>query len=230
MNNNNLTVAYRFNQVANQFEFIIDDYSVHRRHEIVFPYLSGNVLITGSGPGSFIADKKNLTLIHMDIAYDMCRILNQKKQRTICGDAEKLPFSSSSLDSIIALEMLYYLGHPDFFLKEAFRTLKPGGQIIISSFNQRLVWYDRVIRRLFRILSIGPQYFDDPVERFFYQNELEKMISDQGFQIKNTRSILIVPFKRMKSLDLRLEKTIFKHFAMFNIIIAQKIHETNIIT
>ncbi|MBF0450902.1 MAG: class I SAM-dependent methyltransferase [Candidatus Magnetomorum sp.] len=219
---NNQAVARRFNHVAKQFESIIDAYSVSRRHNIVLPHLFGKVLSTGSGPGLFEATHQINTLIHMDIAVDMCKVLRQKRHIAVCGDAESLPVSNESLDGIVALEMLYYLNCPDHFLSEAFRVLKPGGHLMISSFNQRLKWYDRLIRRMLRVCSIGPQYFDDPVERFFYQKELKDMILHHGFSIDCQRSILIVPFKNLKSLDERLEKTFFQHLAMFHVFVARK--------
>jgi ubiquinone/menaquinone biosynthesis C-methylase UbiE len=228
-NNNNITVAHRFNKVADQFESIIDDYSVSRRHEIVLPLLCGKVLITGCGTKSFESKKSTLSLIYMDIAYNMCRMVKKKSHTAICGDAEMLPFSNHSLDHIVSLEMVYYLNQPNRFFNESYRTLKPGGLMMVSSFNQRLVWYDRIIRRLLRICSIGPHYFDDPVKRFFYKDELIKMMINHGFQIDCSRSLLIVPFRKMKFLDEQLEKTFFKHFAMFHMIIARKPHDTIII-
>lgn len=45
--------------------------------------------------------------------------------------AEKLPYQNSELDGIFMVNVLHHIPHPFNFFKEAERTLKPGGKIIM---------------------------------------------------------------------------------------------------
>lgn len=55
-------------------------------------------------------------------------------------DAQRLPFSDSSFDVVVMYEALYYLAHPDAFIDEARRVLRPGGRLIICTVNRE--WAD----------------------------------------------------------------------------------------
>lgn len=50
----------------------------------------------------------------------------------IFGDAAKLPFSDETIDTILLLEVLEHLRHPEQALLEAARVLKPGGQLLLT--------------------------------------------------------------------------------------------------
>ena len=45
--------------------------------------------------------------------------------------AEKMPFKDNELDGIFMLNVLHHIPHPYLFFREAARTLKPGGKIIM---------------------------------------------------------------------------------------------------
>ena len=47
------------------------------------------------------------------------------------ADAQRLPFSTSSFTSIIAVDVLHHIGHPKMFFEEAARVLCPGGRIVL---------------------------------------------------------------------------------------------------
>jgi SAM-dependent methyltransferase len=46
-------------------------------------------------------------------------------------DAQALPFSNASFDNIIGMDVLHHIERPIRFLREAERSLKPGGRLIL---------------------------------------------------------------------------------------------------
>lgn len=51
----------------------------------------------------------------------------------MAGDAETLAFKDATFDLVIASEVLEHLWSPESFINEAYRTLKPGGHLIIET-------------------------------------------------------------------------------------------------
>lgn len=49
------------------------------------------------------------------------------------ADSFKLPFTENSFDLIIASEIIEHVVNPEGFVNELFRTLKPGGKLLIST-------------------------------------------------------------------------------------------------
>ena len=50
---------------------------------------------------------------------------------------KKIPFSPSSIDTIVAGEVIEHLKEPYHFLRECHRVLKPGGKLILTTPNAR---------------------------------------------------------------------------------------------
>lgn len=69
-------------------------------------------------------------------------------------DAHSLPFKESSFDVVLLFEAIYYLVHPETFVQEAFRVLRPKGLLIICTVNKD--WAD------FHPSPFTHQYFSVP--------------------------------------------------------------------
>ncbi len=54
----------------------------------------------------------------------------------LVGNAEEIPCESASVDLVVSFETIEHLPSPACFVAEIARTLKPGGQVIISTPNQ----------------------------------------------------------------------------------------------
>jgi ArsR family transcriptional regulator len=52
------------------------------------------------------------------------------------GDIEKVPLSDASVDVAILSQALHHAQHPQIAIQEAFRILKPEGQILILDLNE----------------------------------------------------------------------------------------------
>ncbi len=86
----------------------------------------------------------------------------------VVGDAEELPFPDRSFDVVILYEAIYYLAHPDRFLREARRVLRPGGVVLVCTANKDLP-------------DFNPGAF---THKYFGPGELAALMDDGGFDVK----------------------------------------------
>ncbi len=96
---------------------------------------------------------------------------NKKADIKIKKD-KKIPIVSESIDIIISTQVLEHVEKFDFYLQECKRLLKIGGLLILSTHG---IW----------------PYHPYPTDFYrFTRKGLEKILKDQGFQCKETISIL----------------------------------------
>jgi ubiquinone/menaquinone biosynthesis C-methylase UbiE len=101
-----------------------------------------SILDVGCGNGDLLIGIRkshyNKLLTGIDLSKGMLKsgIEENKKRKLninfICGDAEKLPFDSSTFDLIISKHMLYHLPNPKKAINEMHRCLKQNGHLIIT--------------------------------------------------------------------------------------------------
>jgi SAM-dependent methyltransferase len=114
---------------------------------------SGKYIEIGSG-GGFLKD-----LIPNVITSDIMKLPHVDMEFS----AEKMPFKDNELDGIFMVNVLHHIPHPHMFFKEAERTLKPGGKIIM----------------------VEP--VNTPVSRFIYKHfHHEPFLPDGGWEIAST--------------------------------------------
>lgn len=86
-----------------------------------FPQPSGRILEVGGGSGNL--KEYCPTVVSSDVVF--CDWLD------VILDAERLPVGEGILDAIVVVDVLHHVGHPVKVFREAIRTLRPGGRIII---------------------------------------------------------------------------------------------------
>jgi SAM-dependent methyltransferase len=212
----NADFARRFDAVAASFDRITSRYSSFRRYHALIPFIYGKVLDAGSGTGwlSRISDPKK-AIIHLDISINMCRVVCEGTGfPVVCGDAEALPTADGVFDTVVSSEMIYYLSEPDRFFREASRSLKPGGRLLITSANQEAAFYAKC-RSFLRRMGISRAYFDDGIKHFMTQRQLERLFEENGFRVIMCRKLMILPFWLLHRLDRRLESTPFSRFGLY---------------
>lgn len=221
---NNHNFGSVFDSVAERFDHITDLYAFERRHHAVLPYLKGKILNVGAGTGilKHLEDSTSYAL-YMDLSFNMCNVIKRKNARYIlCGHAEALPFPDNSFDTVVSLEMVYYLKSPGRFFKEAYRILNPGGVLVVTSANHSIAKFYDFLRFVLRKLGIKNSYFDDPVAHFMTKKELKAFFYRTGFEIIAERNMLTIPFKWMKYLDELIERTPLNRLSMFISVIGMK--------
>lgn len=111
--------------------------------------LPESVLDVGAGTGRLVSSlKENLpqaSITGIDLAYGM---LSCAKKRSVgcaaamlvCGDAEALPFRSSSFDAVVSTSTYQWLNPLDTPFVEVWRVLKPGGRFCFALFGEMTLY------------------------------------------------------------------------------------------
>jgi ubiquinone/menaquinone biosynthesis C-methylase UbiE len=139
-------------------------------------------LDVGAGAGflSFVLNDMGIDVTGMDLSRGM---LSQAKEAScyqrldldLCqGDAESLPFQSSSFDLVVSRHLLWTLPDPARAVEEWMRILRPGGRILAIDGN----WFDpsakkKLARKLSALLTsfssdrnpVPFQKFYQPIEK-----------------------------------------------------------------
>lgn len=115
---------------------------VRNREEIILKLCRGkDVLDIGCvGSGEPIGKLHKLiakvaqSVLGLDINCNGVKILQRQGYNVICGDAENFMISKQ-FDIIIGGELIEHLSNPGLFLKNAYKHLRPGGLLILTTPN-----------------------------------------------------------------------------------------------
>lgn len=120
----------------------------------------------------------------------------------VCGDAEKLPFSSNTYDYYTVAFGMRNFSNIELALKEAYRILKPNGRFICLEFSH--IEDNFLLSKLYRLYSdfiiptLGKmvtgnkeayQYLVDSIQAFPTQEQFVELISKAGFIGSNFRNL-----------------------------------------
>jgi ubiquinone/menaquinone biosynthesis C-methylase UbiE len=113
------------------------------RYRFASDYVRGKDVLEvacGSGIGLRFLAKQAKTAVGGDVdkrnlatAADLCLHEGITVQEM---DAHTLPFGKDCFDIVLLYEAIYYLEHPELFVKEAYRTLRPQGVLILCTVNR----------------------------------------------------------------------------------------------
>lgn len=129
-------------------------------------------LAIGVGTGRFAAP------MGVQVGIDPAReVLNYAENRgisTMRAVAEALPFTDNSFDYALSVTTICFVDDATTMLSEAYRVLKPGGQLVIGFID--------------RTSKLGQRYQAHQAENVFYRdaiffsaNEVEQLLLDTGF-------------------------------------------------
>jgi ubiquinone/menaquinone biosynthesis C-methylase UbiE len=82
------------------------------------------------------------------------------------GDAEAIPLGSGAVDAVVSFETIEHVGHPDLFLQECARVLRPGGLLVISTPNKE-VYREQTPNNPFHCSEMSYEQYRCLVSRFF---------------------------------------------------------------
>lgn len=124
------------------------------------------ILDLGCGDGCFLSQFQRGPLSYELFGFDLSvNQLKKARARLPQGNftqgslSEKLPFEDNFFENIYCGEVLEHLVNTDHFMREAFRVLKPGGQLTMTTPNL-FAWYNRI----FMLFGISPLFLEFSTE------------------------------------------------------------------
>lgn len=216
-------IARIFEAAAESYDASSNPYTMRRRAQALAQRTSGVTLEVGGGTAAVLDAMTDRSRgFHSDIAFPMCRVARQKVRRpSACFDAEQIPFAEASVDTVVSAEMIYYLKHPQRMIAEAYRVLRPGGVLLLSTTNPLMTPIERG-RSLLRKMGFSGMFFDDGSPRFPKRSKLFGMMRECGFVVESCEGIIPLPFQFCHAMNCILERTAAHRLGLFLILTARK--------
>ena len=136
----------------------------------------GKILDIGCGNGLYALDCKpeENEIVQLDIIDRRSEIVN--KYNFIQADVENYNLEDSSLNTIIAFDIIEHLNDDNSFIKKAYRQLKTGGRILISVPNED--------NSLLETINLAHVHFTDKTHRREYSEVLlTELLKSNGFTV-----------------------------------------------
>lgn len=179
--------------------------------------VGSNILDLGCGAGVIAEDLLHASakVVAMDLSAEMVSSTRERLQSiaperssVLRGDCEKLPFRDGEFDAVVCLGVISFVQSNDAVISEIYRTLRPGGTMILAVRNRRsmprfldvVLIVRRFAGRIFRAsrrLIRGqwkPEQKEVPIPRLFHLPRLIRSLRDDGFAMLEKKHIGYGPF------------------------------------
>lgn len=128
----------------------------------------------GTGYLTKVLAEKAKEVVAVDASGEMLHVAQREMEkadlaniRFLSGEAEELPLGDEDFDLVFANMLLHHLGDPGEALREFYRILKPGGQVILTDVEEhRHTW----VKQEKSDLWLG-----------FHPEELKEWLQESGF-------------------------------------------------
>lgn len=140
------------------------------------------LLDIGFGTGTVLKElsqrKPNSKLFGIDISPEMVKTAEKKigsqVVELLTGDSDNLPWDDYFFDTIITTNVFHHFPEPVKTAKEIYRTLKPGGLLLIGD-----IWLPTPFRQVANLLlPLSPQ----GDVRIYSKGEMSDILAESGFK------------------------------------------------
>ena len=145
----------------------------------------GKALEVGVGSGRF-AEALSIRF-GVDPAVNPLRLARRRGVLGISGDGERLPFRAGTFDTCLLVVTLCFVEDPVRVLREAFRILRSGGQVVLGMVLAESPW-----GKVYRALGANGHPFYS-LARFYRRDEIEQWLEETGFSSVEIFSTLFQP-------------------------------------
>jgi 2-polyprenyl-3-methyl-5-hydroxy-6-metoxy-1,4-benzoquinol methylase len=189
--------VYFYEDIAADFDEMMNSYDVQRRVEVVFDELltmdlHGKLLLDlGCGTGWFSrrARERGADVVSVDLGPGLLKqVLAKAHVRPVAGNALALPFRDASFDVVVSSEMIEHTTDPTQAVREMARVLKPGSPLALTCPNRAWLW----LVNLATALKLRPF---QGYENFPSFTLLAQMVRANGLTIENHRGLHAWPFQ-----------------------------------
>jgi ubiquinone/menaquinone biosynthesis C-methylase UbiE len=96
-----------------------------------------------------------------------------------------MPFKNSMFDIVLATFMIVHLKDPTRFFDEAYRVLKPGGQLVVTNINQKEAPAVKTKEGKIKIESYyhRPEKIIESLKKLAFSIEKELFVKERGLWI-----------------------------------------------
>lgn len=140
----------------------------------LLPLNFNNILDIGCGTGSLLSkllhEKPKVRAFGLDLSENMLEVAKEKLPKNVelvYGEAEALPYDNKKFEVVTMVDSFGFFVNPEQAAVEAYRILKPRGQLIIA--DKRITG----LKKLF-VKSIG-----------YEEKDIRYFLSNAGFDIIN---------------------------------------------
>jgi len=152
----------------------------------------------GIGPGLLSIEINklipNANIIGIDPSIEMLKLAkrkvvgtNFKKIETILTKAESIPLKNNLADLVISRFSFIYWDNPSDGLTEIYRILNPGGRMILELINRDYPRWKLFLTEIHMFINLAGKeiikYHIDSYKKAYTINQIEKLISNSGFNI-----------------------------------------------
>lgn len=156
----------------------------------------GSVLELGCGTGSYTETLQKVAkeVLATDFSDEMIEAAIRKRGilenvTFVKADALNLEFEKESFDTIFMANLIHIIEDPDKVIKESYRVLKNGGQIIITSFAiEEMSFFNKISMGIRYLKAFGKPSKESTIEKTSKES-IEKLLINNGFDISKTKII-----------------------------------------